>query len=97
MKHTIRKIIAENEGVLRNKFKVQNLALYGSIVTGNYNENSDIDFVVSFHSPVGSKYVELTIFLNSILPLKIDLITREGTRKVFYNQISAGLEFLIYD
>ena len=80
-------LLSLNENILRTKYHVQELLLFGSISKGNYNDYSDIDLLVSFNEPVGVGFLELVIFLNSILPRNVDLLTMNGVKKRFFEEI----------
>jgi hypothetical protein len=64
------------------KYKVKRLILYGSVVSGGFNqEHSDLDFLVDFHSMTPGEraeaYFSILFDLEHIFQLPIDLIERE--------------------
>ena len=68
--------------VLRERFKVKEIGVFGSFVRGEQKETSDIDILVEFSEPIGLiKYVSLENYLSDILGTKVDLVTKTGLRK----------------
>ena len=64
---------------LCSKHKVKELYVFGSATNGNFSENSDIDFLVSFHEmkpeEYADKYFDLHYELEELFARKIDLVT----------------------
>ena len=61
--------------VLREKFKVKEIGLFGSYVRGEESAESDIDILVEFSEPIGWEFIDLVEFLEKILGRKVDLVT----------------------
>lgn len=76
----IKEIIKQHKGELSEKYKVKEIALFGSCVRGDQDENSDVDILVDFHEPVGLLFVHLADFLEELLGMKVDLVTEEGIK-----------------
>jgi predicted nucleotidyltransferase len=68
-------IIHQEMPTLRQRFGVEQMALFGSFAREEATENSDIDLVVSLAKPLGFAFVELAIYLEEKLGRKVDLIT----------------------
>lgn len=71
----ILKIIHKEMPTLRQRFGVEQLALFGSFARDEASENSDIDLVVSLERPLGFAFIELANYLEEKLGRKVDLIT----------------------
>lgn len=74
-------------------FKVNELYAFGSVITENFNSDSDIDFLVSIDSkdPIeyGENYFELKFELERIFKRKIDLLEQKAiTNKIFMGLIN---------
>ncbi len=55
---------------------MKSLSIFGSVARNKATENSDIDFVVEFAgTPTFDKYMDLKIFLEDTLKMKVDLAT----------------------
>ena len=71
----ILKIIQKEMPTLRQRFGVEQIALFGSFARDEASENSDIDLVVSLSKPLGFAFIELAEYLEEKLGRKVDLIT----------------------
>jgi predicted nucleotidyltransferase len=76
----IKKILNRHKKELEDKYKVKNIAIFGSYLRGEQTEESDIDFVVDFREPVGFTFIHLADFLEEILGEKVDLITPDAIK-----------------
>lgn len=71
----VEEILKKNKPVLREKYKVEKIGVFGSYVYGEQSEISDIDILVQFYEPVGWEFLDLKEFLESILGITVDLVT----------------------
>ena len=61
------------------KWRIKELALFGSVLTDNFREDSDIDFLVTFEDPQpdwgpwGSRWSEMKEELQSIVGREVDV------------------------
>ncbi len=64
-----------------NDFAVKELFLFGSVARGEETENSDVDFLVNFHRPVGLfTLLGLKAYLEEILGCSVDIGTPDSLR-----------------
>ena len=67
--------------MLRAKYQVSSLAVFGSYVQHAAGESSDVDLLVSFEDPPGLlRFVELENLLSERLGVKVDLVVREALK-----------------
>jgi len=76
----IKKILSDKKNELNKMFKVKSIRLFGSYVSGDYTENSDLDVMVEFEEPVGFEFVHLADFLEEILGMPVDLTTEDAIK-----------------
>jgi predicted nucleotidyltransferase len=73
--------LKEIESLCR-KYAVEELSVFGSILRDDYNDESDIDFLVRFKAndagPWGVKYDDLAGELSNLLGRKVDLVSKNG-------------------
>ncbi len=62
---------------LRERYGVEELALFGSFAAGEATARSDVDLLVSFRRPPGLAFVELAERLEHTLHRKVHLVTKE--------------------
>jgi len=89
----IKRIINEHKQELEERFKVKNIAIFGSYVRGEQSPQSDIDVIVEFKEPVGFLFIHLADFLEEILETKVDLLTPEAIKP---NRRKYIMEELVY-
>jgi predicted nucleotidyltransferase len=71
----IEKILKVHKPVLQEKYKVKEIGVFGSYVRNEQSEQSDIDILVQLNEPIGWEFLDLKEFLESILNVKVDLVT----------------------
>lgn len=79
---SIKRIIKREYPYLRDHFEVKRIGLFGSYAANTANENSDIDLVVEFDTPIGFKFMALAEFLENKLGRKVDLLTPDGIANI---------------
>lgn len=79
--HEIEEILDSVKDLLKEKYTVKSLAIFGSFARGEQKEESDIDILVEFNKPIGLAFIELGDFLSEVLGVKVDLVTAEMVRK----------------
>lgn len=67
--------LKKNRSILKEKFKVKKLGIFGSYAKGESSEKSDIDILVEFYEPIGWEFFDLKDFLEDQLSIGVDLVT----------------------
>jgi len=71
----IKRELEELKPILREKFKVKSIGLFGSYIRGEVTRKSDLDVLVEFSEPIGFfEFIELEDFLSEKLDVKVDLV-----------------------
>ncbi len=79
----IKKTISSHRDELKNRFFVREIGLFGSYVRGEESEKSDLDVLVELEKPIGFfKFLELEEYLEDLIGLKVDLVTRKALKPV---------------
>jgi len=74
----IKSEIRKNMPVLRDKYKVKTIGLFGSYVRDEQSKRSDIDILVEFYETIDLfTFVELEEFLSEMLGIKVDLVMKD--------------------
>jgi uncharacterized protein len=77
----IKNILKAKKDELREKYKVKEIGLFGSLVRGEQGESSDVDVLVEFESPVGFfKFLELEEYLGELMEAKVDLVSKKALK-----------------
>lgn len=87
---------------LCKRFKVKSLAVFGSILTDRFTEESDVDLLVDFDTTnheqwdYVSNYFEFRDALESLLGRKIDLVEERGIRNPLFRKAVDAKKIVIY-
>jgi predicted nucleotidyltransferase len=85
---------------LCEKHKVAKLYAFGSVLTSDFNDESDVDFLVDFNKNqienFGANFFELLFSLEDLFCRKIDLIEREAIRNPYFKEDVEETKLLIY-
>jgi hypothetical protein len=93
LKQTIQKLQTLKES-LSKKYHISYLAIFGSVSRNENTKNSDIDILVDFTQPVGLEFIDLADELEKILDHKVDLVSRNGIKPEYYEQIKNDLQYV---
>jgi uncharacterized protein len=90
----LKAIIRENEATLKSEFKIKELAIFGSFARGEQKKNSDIDILVEFGEPVGFEFFRAARYLEKILGVKVDLVTKDAIKPQLAGAINRDLMYV---
>jgi predicted nucleotidyltransferase len=79
----VKEILKKHKKELKERYKVKSIAIFGSYARGKQTEKSDIDIMIEFYEPIGLKIVDLKDYLESILNVKVDLITKNSIQNPY--------------
>ena len=95
IRRNIKQIIA-----LCEQYKVKELCAFGSILTDNFNEESDVDFTVVFEKTAQTdsflQYFNLKFALEALLNRSVDLIEYEAIRNPYFKKEVDNTRQFIY-
>ena len=77
---------------LSSEFGIKRIGIFGSVVRGVENEESDIDLIVEFEQPIGLKFMKLTEFMENLFGRKVDILTKEGIRNIRVKKVALDIE-----
>lgn len=76
-KDEIKKILREHTEILE-KYKVKSIALFGSYVRNEQQEDSDIDFLAEFEENTYDNYISLVYTLEDLFEKNVNVVTLKG-------------------
>jgi predicted nucleotidyltransferase len=88
----IKDIIQQEYPYLKNHFGIKRIGLFGSFSTNTAKENSDIDLVVEFDTPIGFKFMTLAEYLGKKLGRKVDLLTPDGIETIRIKHLAENIK-----
>ena len=71
----IKETLKKFKPILKDRFKVKQIGIFGSYVRGEESPESDIDILVEFAEPIGWEFIDVKEFLEEILGREVDLVT----------------------
>ena len=74
-------VLREHKPILRKRFKVDKIGLFGSYARGEDTEQSDVDILVDFSQPVGWEFIDLKEYLEEIIGKRVDLATTGALKR----------------
>lgn len=95
IENNIQKIVA-----LCKKYKVNKLFVFGSILTDHFNEDSDVDLVVSFNkaeiSDYFNNYFDFKYSLEELFGRDVDLLEEQTIKNPYLKKNVDATKALIY-
>jgi len=74
-KEEVIQVLRDEMPLLRERYGITRIALFGSFAEGSPRDDSDVDIVVEASRPLGLKFFELSDYLAGRLGRMIDLVT----------------------
>lgn len=72
----VRSVLAAHRPELKGRYHVSRIAVFGSRARGEATPVSDVDILVEFERPVGWEIVDLHSYLERLLGIEVDLLTK---------------------
>ena len=77
----IKSVLSDQKEFLKNKYRIKEISIFGSVVRREQDDISDIDILVDFSEPIGFfAFLELEEFLEQLLGRKVDLVSRKALK-----------------
>lgn len=81
MRKNIKKILRELKPILKERFKVKKIGIFGSYVRNEEKKRSDLDILVEFfEEPSLFEFIELEDYLSKNLNIKVDLVMKSALK-----------------
>lgn len=81
--------------VLKNKYHVKQIGIFGSVARGDARKSSDVDVLVEFERPVGFfAFLELEEYLTIMLGKKVDLVTKQSLKPLLKQTILKQVQYV---
>ena len=89
----LRRILRQHKPLLRERYGVETLGIFGSYLRGDAGPDSDLDLLVRFHRTPGLiRFVELENHLSDLLGLRVDLVMAEALKPNISQRVLAEVE-----
>lgn len=91
----IQQWLVQNKSLLKERYKVRELGIFGSYIRQEQTEASDVDVLVEFsETPSLLKFVNLENYLSDSLEVKVDLVHKSGLKLRIGERILAEVVYL---
>ena len=92
--HEIKSILSNHKQRLFNDYPIKSMAIFGSYARKENNDNSDLDIVVEFKDKVGIRFIDLAEEIETIVGLKVDLVSKKGIKEKYLQTIDSELTYV---
>jgi predicted nucleotidyltransferase len=79
---------------LVERFHVNSIGLFGSVVREDFTDKSDIDIIVDFTKPIGIAFIDLADLLETTLKRPVDLVSKNGVKRKYFNTIQRDIVYV---
>ena len=77
----LEKVLKKLKPLLKEKYRVKEIGIFGSYLRGEEKSSSDLDLLVEFSRPVGLfDFLRLEDFLTQRLGVKVDLVMKNALK-----------------
>ena len=84
----IKKTLEKLKPLLKERFKVKRIGIFGSYLRREAKKRSDLDVLVEFSEPIGFfQFIQLEDFLSQELGIKVDLVLRKALKPLIRESI----------
>lgn len=91
----IKQWLGQHKPLLKERYQVQEVGIFGSYVRQEQTEASDVDVLVEFfETPSLLKFVNLENYLSDSLGVKVDLVHKAGLKPRIGERILAEVVYL---
>jgi uncharacterized protein len=83
-------LLRQHGPLLRERYGVTTLRVFGSMARGTATPTSDLDLLVRFDAPATARrFYGLQVFLEDLLGRHVDLVTEKALREEFRHRVEA--------
>jgi len=77
------------------RYNIGSIGIFGSVVRDDFSPStSDIDIIVDFTKPIGIEFVDLAEYLESKINRKVDLVSKNGIKPGYLEQIESEIVYV---
>jgi len=93
-KENITNILKANKLDLFAKYHLKSIGIFGSFTREDFKDDSDIDILIDYEQPIGIEFIDLAEELEKILNLKVDLVSKNGVKQKYLEEIQKDLVYV---
>lgn len=90
----IKDILTKNKPYLFSKYSLSSIGVFGSVLTDSFEHEDAVEIIVDFKKPIGIEIIDLEDELGKLLQYKVDLVTKNGIEKSYYNMFRKEIQYI---
>lgn len=90
----IKTTLALHKPALQQKYRLKYIGVFGSYASGSAREDSDVDILVEFEQPIGLDFVTLADELETLLNVKVDLVSKNAIKENMLPYVMQDLTYV---
>ena len=90
----IKETLAQLKPELADKYGVNSIGLFGSVVRDDFTPSSDIDIIVDFNRPIGIEFVDMADYIEQVLMQPVDVVSRNGIKPKYLKVIEPEIIYV---
>ncbi|MGI0494047.1 nucleotidyltransferase family protein [Alkalinema pantanalense CENA528] len=91
----IKRILGESKGLLRERYRITQVGVFGSYARGEQTDRSDVDVLVDYEqAPTLFGVVELRDYLSELIGLRVDVVTKNGLKARIRDRVLSEVIYL---
>ncbi|HHW19468.1 MAG TPA: nucleotidyltransferase family protein [Firmicutes bacterium] len=91
-KDTVLRQLEESAGIIK-RYGVRRIGIFGSVLRGTAQEDSDLDVLVEFSEKTFDNYFGLKVFLEDLFGVKVDLVLADKVKRRLRGRILGEVEY----
>jgi uncharacterized protein len=85
----IKRVILTHKDELRDKYKVKEIGIFGSVARGEQRKDSDVDVIVEFNkTPDVFLLIDLEDYLKTLIDTDVDVVRKAAIRDELKDRIA---------
>jgi len=93
-KENITNLLKANKLDLLARYHLTSIGIFGSFTREDFKDDSDIDILIDYEQPLGIEFIDLAEELEKILNLKVDLVSKNGVKPKYFEEIQKDLVYV---
>jgi predicted nucleotidyltransferase len=86
----IKSLLNEHREILKERFRVSEISIFGSYARGQQTSDSDVDILIGYEqAPTLWMIAELKEYLSELLGIRVDVVTRQGLKSRIRERVLA--------
>ncbi|MGK7934162.1 MAG: nucleotidyltransferase family protein [Microcystaceae cyanobacterium] len=91
----IKEILSRVKSLVKKKYQISELGIFGDYVTGEIQENSKVNILIDYREPPSLlDLVDMEYYLSDLLQIKADVISKNGLKGNRKQQILSEVVYL---